>query len=101
MEENYQIRRIRMKLKVTLIRSLSAVLLIAYSRPSLAYIDPGTGTLLLQALLGGTAGALIVGRMYWARIKDFVSSMFSRSPAGNPEISSEDLPAEAERPPLD
>jgi hypothetical protein len=37
-----------------------------------AYIDPGTGSILLQALLGGlaAAGASIV--IYWNKLKNFI-----------------------------
>lgn len=35
----------------------------------LAYIDPGAGSLILQALAGGVAGAMVVGKLYWARVK--------------------------------
>lgn len=39
------------------------------SRPAYAYLDPGTGAIILQVLLGGFAGVLVVGRLYWQRIK--------------------------------
>ena len=35
----------------------------------LMYLDPGAGSMLLQALAGGLAGLAVVGRLYWARIK--------------------------------
>ena len=35
----------------------------------LAYLDPGAGSMILQALAGGVAGAVVFGRLYWARIK--------------------------------
>lgn len=33
--------------------------------PPLAYFDPGAGSLLLQALVGGAAGVLVLGRYFW------------------------------------
>jgi hypothetical protein len=36
---------------------------------TLAYIDPGAGSMILQALAGGIAGLLVMGRLYWARVK--------------------------------
>ena len=39
-----------------------------------AYLDAGTGSLLLQALLGGVAAVGMFGRMYWHKI----SSLFRR-----------------------
>jgi hypothetical protein len=35
----------------------------------LAYLDPGSGSMLLQALAGGVAGFAVVGKLYWHRIK--------------------------------
>jgi hypothetical protein len=36
--------------------------------PTLAYLDPGSGSLLLQAIAGGVAGAAVVGKLFWRRI---------------------------------
>ncbi len=44
--------------------------LLTLSRPAYAYLDPGTGSIILQLLLGGVAGALVVGRLYWQRVKE-------------------------------
>ena len=45
--------------------------------PAWAYLDPGTGSMMLQVLLGGIAGAMVVGRLYWDRLREFVNSWFS------------------------
>jgi hypothetical protein len=37
-----------------------------------AYIDPGTGSMLLQALVGGAAAAAVVGKLYWRRLLRFL-----------------------------
>jgi hypothetical protein len=37
-----------------------------------AYLDPGTGSIALQLLLGGLVAAIATARMYWARIKAYV-----------------------------
>jgi hypothetical protein len=37
-----------------------------------AYIDPGTGSLILQAVLGGVAGAGFLIKLYWGKIKALV-----------------------------
>lgn len=36
-----------------------------------AYVDPGSGSLLLQILLGGVAGAIVLVRYYWYRLRRF------------------------------
>ena len=56
------------------------VLLIA-TEPAWAYLDPGTGSLILQSLIAGIAGVLVVGRLYWAKLKKFLETAFSRSSA--------------------
>lgn len=38
--------------------------------PCLAYIDPGAGSILLQAVLGGAAGIAVLIRMYGQRLRD-------------------------------
>lgn len=35
---------------------------------SFAYIDPGTGSIILQAVLGAVLGIGIVVKTYWAKI---------------------------------
>jgi hypothetical protein len=34
----------------------------------LAYLDPGAGSLLLQALVGGGAGLLVFGKYMWEAV---------------------------------
>ena len=34
-----------------------------------AYLDPGTGSMLLQILLAGLAGMGVLGKLYWHRIR--------------------------------
>jgi hypothetical protein len=36
-----------------------------------AYLDPGTGSIALQLLIGGVVAALATVRMYWARLRGF------------------------------
>ena len=37
----------------------------------LAYLDPGTGSLFLQLLLGGIAGLVVILKLYWHKILAF------------------------------
>lgn len=50
--------------------------------PCLAYIDPGAGSILLQAVLGGAAGVAVLVRMYGQRLRDRLkrSGSMDRSP---------------------
>jgi hypothetical protein len=37
----------------------------------LIYIDPGTGSIILQALIGAVAGLAIAAKLYWSRVLKF------------------------------
>jgi hypothetical protein len=39
--------------------------------PAYAYLDPGTGSILLQALIGGIAASVTVVSLYYQRVKAF------------------------------
>jgi hypothetical protein len=47
-------------------------------RSVLAYLDPGSGSFLLQLLLAGILGGLFVVKMSWSRIKGFFRRMLGR-----------------------
>ena len=40
--------------------------------PSFAYLDPGSGSMLLQLILGGVAGLVVVFKLYWGRCLSFL-----------------------------
>ena len=37
--------------------------------PAYAYVDPGTGGMLIQLATGGAAGLAVLVRLYWGRMK--------------------------------
>lgn len=41
----------------------------AFQGPLLAYIDPGAGSFLLQALVAAMAGIIVTVNIYWEKIK--------------------------------
>lgn len=47
---------------------LSALILGLTTTSAHAYLDPGTGSMILQLLLGGFAGLALAGRLYWHRL---------------------------------
>jgi hypothetical protein len=48
--------------------SLSLFLL---TEPAFAYLDPGTGGMLIQIILGGVAGLAVAGKLFWHQLKSF------------------------------
>ena len=69
--------------------TLSAVFLMEAPTPAYAYLDPGTGSMMLQVLLGAIAGGLVVGRLYWQKIKSFFSGTKDGSDDDNPTEESD------------
>jgi hypothetical protein len=59
--------------------ALAAAILLANPDQALAYIDPGAGSMLVQLILGGTAGLLLVGRLFWVGLKGWVTNPFTRN----------------------
>ena len=60
----------------TLVVSLAGLAILC--SPAYAYLDPGTGNVVLQLLLGGLAGLAAVAKLYWAQIARFVRGRFAR-----------------------
>ena len=51
---------------------LSAVLFwLGSETMALAYLDPGSGSMFLQLLLGGVAGVVMILKLYWHRLLVF------------------------------
>ena len=46
------------------------------ANPVYAYIDPGTGGILLQALLGLVAAIGAYITLYWRKFKNFINKIF-------------------------
>ena len=41
-------------------------------KPLLAYLDPGSGSMMLQVLAGGLAAAAVTLKVYWRRLLIFL-----------------------------
>ena len=48
------------------------ILALFAARPALAYLDPASGSMFLQLLLGGIAGAALFFKLAWHKIVDLV-----------------------------
>jgi hypothetical protein len=66
-----------MRSNVSNIVLLSAGATLLFTKPAWAYLDPGTGSMILQLLLGGIAGGMVVGKLYWHRFRQFLTSRFA------------------------
>jgi hypothetical protein len=52
----------------------AALISIMMSSEAHAYVDPGTGSYLLQILIAGLLGAAFALKIYWNKLKGFISS---------------------------
>tara|TARA_B100000787_G_C16049458_1_gene230571 strand:+ start:369 stop:563 length:195 start_codon:yes stop_codon:yes gene_type:complete len=53
-----------------------------FSQDAYAYIDPGTGGIILQAIIGAIAATSLTIKIYWQKIKEFLKK---RSKRNDPE----------------
>lgn len=71
---------------ITLALPVLALMALVLVRPAHAYIDPGTGSYLLQTLLGLLFGLLYAMKVYWQQVKAIAHRIFSRKTRDpNPE----------------
>jgi hypothetical protein len=60
----------------------------------LAYLDPGTGSFLLQLLLATALGGLFMVKTFWKRIKNFFQRLF----LGKKYVPPEEVTSESVQP---
>lgn len=72
---------------------LAAALVVVGAGPAQAYIDPGTGSMLLQVIGAGIAGAIF----YFRELRIKVMSLFSRREAPAADDASEPPPGDSPR----
>jgi hypothetical protein len=59
-------------------------LLIPLTLPNIHnYIDPGTGSLILQIAISSLVGAFFLLKVFWGKVTAFLSRLFSRSKKTN------------------
>lgn len=61
---------------------LLTVLSYLFPRAAHAYMDPGTGSYMLQLVIAALLGVSFAVKMFWLRIKTFLTSLVSRKPKG-------------------
>lgn len=44
-----------------------------------AYLDPGTGSIILQAILGFIAASIATISLYWSKLKFFFTKLFKKN----------------------
>ena len=52
-----------------------------------AYLDPGTGSIILQAILGFVAAAAATVSIYWGKFKSIINKVLKRDTKDNKDIT--------------
>ena len=52
--------------------------LLLLSNPVYAYLDPGTGSVILNLIIGAIAGLLSFVSFYWQKTKTFLKKIFTK-----------------------
>jgi hypothetical protein len=53
-------------------RIVAILFLLLFMNTAQAYLDPGTGSMLLQVILGGVAAVGVIIKLYWYKILSFL-----------------------------
>ena len=64
-------------MKKILISSFFFVIL--FNNKAFAYLDPGTGSIIVQMIIGGLVGVGIAIKVFWYRIKTALSPGFKKN----------------------
>ena len=62
-------------------------LLSLLTSPAYAYLDPGTGNIIIQAILAFIATTITTLSFYWTKVKIFLSKLFKKNKEGKKENS--------------
>ncbi len=65
--------------KVLGVFMISGAVILTLSQDAHAYIDPSTGSYLLQILLAGLLGALFTLKIFWRNFKEFLARFLTGS----------------------
>lgn len=71
--------------KIFFILSLAAVTVLINYDFAHAYLDPGTGSYILQLIMAGLLGAMLAIKIFWRNIKAYLSNLFGKNRDGGSE----------------
>ena len=60
------------------ILTICCLFFFSFTSQAQAYLDPGTGSIILQAILGFIAAAAATASFYWNKVKLFFSKLFKK-----------------------
>ena len=76
------------KILIYLISNIIAIFLIVTN--AYAYLDPGTGSFILQAIIGFLAASVTAISIYWSKFKSLISKIFNKREREKDKSNSDD-----------
>lgn len=61
------------------------LLSLAFPQSAYAYLDPGTGSLIIQVIVAAFLGVAFAAKVYWRNIRTFVANRFSKEAESDQE----------------
>lgn len=71
-------------------RRLLFILLMTLALPSYGYIDPGTGSLIIQSIIGAIAAIGVTMKLYWHKLKLFFSRQSTKPESAEEQPETKD-----------
>ena len=65
--------------KVVLISSCIVTSSVLYPSSAFAYLDPGTGTIIMQAILAAITSTILFLSVFWLKVKRFLKNFFQKN----------------------
>ena len=62
--------------RIMIISAVLAIINLSFPSNTYAYLDPGTGSYLIQMLLAALLGGLFAIKLFWRKIRDFFKKLF-------------------------
>ena len=69
---------------------LTILSIIMFPKHSYAYLDPGTGSIILQAIIGFIAAGITAISIYWSKFKSLISRIFNKKEIEKDKSNSDD-----------
>ncbi|HEX7456434.1 MAG TPA: hypothetical protein VF303_03130 [Candidatus Nanoarchaeia archaeon] len=57
---------------------LTLIFFVVFTKEAYAYLDPGTGSYILQLLVAGALGGLFAIKTFWRQLVSFLTNLFSK-----------------------
>ena len=73
--------------KLIIFTILSVVI---FPKQTYAYLDPGTGSIILQAIIGFLAASVTAISIYWSKFKSLISRIFNKKEREKDKSNSDD-----------